>query len=573
VRGFVLKTMKIKEKIYKAIEEIFGKQNFSVEHPADSQMGDFATNIALVMAKQLSKNPRELAEETIERLIKNGQLTEVVAKMEVAGPGFINFWVRDEVLVQKLSEMLNNGDHALDSEFMSGKKVLVEYSSPNIAKRFSVGHFRSTIIGQAILNLYKHSGAEVTDDNHLGDWGTQFGMIIAAVEEKNLDMSEMSIPRLEDLYVDFNKRIAETPELKDKAREAFARLEKGEEGARKIWQQAVDISMKEFGEIYKKLGVTFEHQYGESAYEKMMPAITHEAMESGVAEKGEGGALVVKFEKDGKEYMPPAMLQKGDGTTTYFTRDLATIRKRLSDPDLKSDLYIYEVGSEQILHLRQVFEAVEKLEWAKKEQFVHVSHGLLSLPEGKMSTRKGNTVKLEDLLFKAAEEAKVIAKERVSEDLSEKIGLGAVKYNDLRRSPGVSYIFRWEEALSMEGNSGPYLQYVYVRTKGILEKAGVDVQSIKVGNVDLNEDERSLAAWLVLRIGEGEMVENAARNFAPHLVCQNLFELAQKFNGFYDRNRVIGVAEENLRLLMVAVTGLVVKNGLSILGIETVDKM
>ncbi len=567
--------MKIKEAIYSAIRELYGSQNFSVEHPADAQMGDFATNVALVMAKQIGKNPRELAEETKQKLLKDEKLAEIIEKIEVAGPGFINFWVKDEVLVQKLNEMSEAGNHAINSDFMSGKKVLVEYSSPNIAKRFSVGHFRSTIIGQAVLNLYKHSGAEVTDDNHLGDWGTQFGMIIAAVEEKKLDVKMMSVPDLENLYVEFNRRIAETPELKNKAREAFARLERGEESARKIWQQAVDVSMKEFGQIYKKLGVTFEHQYGESAYEKMMPEIIKEAMDSGVAEKGEGGALIVKFEKDGKEYMPPAMLQKGDGTTTYFTRDLATVRKRLDDADLKSDLYIYEVGSEQRLHLKQVFETVEKLEWAKKEQFIHVAHGLLSLPEGKMSTRKGNTVKLEDLLFRAADEAKKIAKERVTSAISEKIGIGAVKYNDLRRSPEADYVFKWEEALSMEGNSGPYLQYVYVRTKGILEKAHADRSAVKWagGTIVLNENERSLLKSLVLRFGEGEVVENAAKNFAPHLVCQSLFELAQKFNGFYDRNRVIGVPEESLRLLMVAVTGLVIKSGLSILGIETVEKM
>src|SRR5258706_5786982 len=435
--------MKIKEAIYSAIRELYGSQNFSVEHPADAQMGDFATNVALVMAKQIGKNPRELAEETKQKLLKDEKLAEIIEKIEVAGPGFINFWVKDEVLVQKLNEMSEAGNHAINSDFMSGKKVLVEYSSPNIAKRFSVGHFRSTIIGQAVLNLYKHSGAEVTDDNHLGDWGTQFGMIIAAVEEKKLDVKMMSVPDLENLYVEFNRRIAETPELKNKAREAFARLERGEESARKIWQQAVDVSMKEFGQIYKKLGVTFEHQYGESAYEKMMPEIIKEAMDSGVAEKGEGGALIVKFEKDGKEYMPPAMLQKGDGTTTYFTRDLATVRKRLDDADLKSDLYIYEVGSEQRLHLKQVFETVEKLEWAKKEQFIHVAHGLLSLPEGKMSTRKGNTVKLEDLLFRAADEAKKIAKEILTSAISEKIGIGAVKYNDLRRSPEADYVFKW----------------------------------------------------------------------------------------------------------------------------------
>lgn len=563
----------IKEVIKKSIEETFGSVNFSVEHPGEESKGDYATNIAMVMAKQLGKNPRELGEELVSRLLKDERVMEVVEKIEVAGPGFINFWIKDRILIEGLKEMFDKGGHCLDSDFMAGKKVLVEYSSPNIAKRFSVGHLRSTIIGQALFNLYRHSGAEVTNDNHLGDWGTQFGMIIAAIEEKNLEVTKMSVTELENLYVEFNQRIAETPELKDKAREAFARLEKGDSSARKIWQECIGVSMKEFDEIYRKLGVEFEHENGESIYEKIMPGIIKEALESEVAVEGERGALIVKFEKDGKEYMPPAMLRKADGTTTYFTRDLATIRKRLDEPDLKSDIYIYEVGSEQTLHFRQVFEAAKLLwEEAREVEFKHVAHGLMTFGGEKMSTRKGTTIKLEDVIYKAGEEAKLIAKNEVTDNSAEKIGLGAVKYNELRRSPEINYDFKWEEALSMEGNSGPYLQYVYVRTKGILGKLKNQKPEIK-NEVRLNEDERRLASWLVLRIGEGEMVESAAKNFAPHLVCQTLFELSQKFNGFYDRNRVIGVEEQELRLLLVAVTGLVIKSGLAVLGIETVEKM
>src|SRR3989344_1886067 len=280
--------MKIKEIIKKAIGEVFGLANFSVEHPADEKMGDYASNIAMVMAKQMDKSPRELAEEVVKKLTENERFMEVVEKIEIAGPGFINFWIKDEVLVDGLKEMLRNGDSCLDSNFMSGKKALVEYSSPNIAKRFSVGHLRSTIIGQALFNLYKHSGAEVTNDNHLGDWGTQFGMIIAAVEEKKLDVSKMSVTDLEDLYVEFNKRIEERPELKDKAREAFARLEKGDEAVRKIWKECIGVSMKEFDDIYGRLRVEFEHEYGESTYEKMMPSIIEEALDIGVAVIGEG---------------------------------------------------------------------------------------------------------------------------------------------------------------------------------------------------------------------------------------------------------------------------------------------
>lgn len=549
------------ETIKQAIAGVVGEDiGFVVEHPADERRGDYATNASLVLAKLEGVNPRDAAEKLVAGLMADERLGEVVdnKRIEIAGPGFINFWIKDNYLVRLLESMDNLGDKLGDSNFMSGKKVLVEYSSPNIAKRFSVGHLRSTIVGQALFNFYKHSGAVVTNDNHLGDWGTQFGMIIAAVEEDGVDISTMGVGQLEDLYVAFNKKVEDDPKVKERAREAFARLEHGEPKAREIWQKAWDVSMVEFREIYKKLGIPdFDHEYGESTYEKDMPEVIEEMKNKGVTVESEGAWIVKYLDKDGKEYMPPAMLLKSNGTTTYFTRDLATIKKRLSDPELKSDLYIYEVGAEQTLHFRQVFAAAELLGWAKKEQFVHVAHGRLSLPEGKMSTRKGNTIKLEDLLGRASEAAS-----------DEKIAIGAVKYNELKRAPGMDYVFKWEEALSMEGNSGPYLQYAYVRCRGVLEKVGN-----KFGTTEnLNEDERKLLIGL-LRFGDGEIVESAARNFAPQMVCSYLFDLAQRFNGFYDRNRVGGSENEGFRLLLVAVTGLVIKNGLALLGIETVEKM
>ncbi len=551
--------MNSREIVRAAIKRIVGDGvDFVVEHPADESHGDWATNAAMALARIQKTNPKELAAKIKGELEKDEELKKVVEKVEVAGPGFINFWLRDDYLVRRLDDLKKTGDKCGDADFMTGKKVLVDYSSPNIAKRFSVGHLRSTIIGQAILNLYKHSGAKVISDNHLGDWGTQFGMIIAAVEEKSLDVSSMTVSDLENLYVDFNKRIVETPELKDKARDAFARLEHGEEKARDIWQKSKEVSMKEFYKIYEKLGIPkFDHEYGESAYEELMPSIIEEAKKKGIARESEGAWIVEYKDENGKEYMPPAMIVKSNGTTTYFTRDMATVKKRITDAELKSDLYIYEVGAEQTLYFRQVFAAVELLGWAKKEQFVHVAHGLMTLPEGKMSTRKGNTIKLEDLLGKASEAA-----------TDEKIAIGAVKYNELKRAPEMNYVFRWEEALSMEGNSGPYLQYVYVRCRGVLEKVGE-----KFGTTDkLNEDERRLAVGL-LKFGEGEIVEGAARNYAPQQVCAYLFDLAQRFNGFYDRNRIGGSENEGFRLLLTAVTGQVIKNGLSLLGIEVVEKM
>ena len=596
--------MKIKEIIREAIAEYASSKEFSVEHPADEKMGDYSTNLAMVMAKELERNPRELALDLVVKLQGNKEMNKLVERMEPAGPGFINFWIKDEILIKELNEALKKGESLGDSDFMKDEKVLVEYSSPNIAKRFSVGHLRSTIIGQAIFNLYKHSGGEVTNDNHLGDWGTQFGMIIAAIEEdQDFDWSTADINKLEEIYVTFNKRIEENPELRTKAKDAFLRLEKGDVSARKIWQKSVDISMKEFDEIYKKLDVEFEHVYGESAFESMMPSVIAEAKAKNISSIGEEGALIVRFEDEkGEEEMPPAMLVKSDGSTTYFTRDLATIKMRLTQPELKSDMYVYEVGGEQRLHLKQVFATAKKLwpEETKNVEFVHVAHGLLSLPEGKMSTRKGNTIKLEDLLERSELESLSISASKSggfivpdryegfvsgnyfgrglsvegATSLSKKMSVGAVKYNELKRSPVMDYIFVWDEALSMEGNSAPYLQYVYVRTRGVLNKSGEKIDKVIVDKKEFaNDDERNLARWLLLRFTGGEVIESAARNFAPQQVCAYLFETAQKFNGFYERNKVIGVENQSLRLALVLITGEVIKKGLNILGIETVEKM
>lgn len=588
--------MKIKEIIAKAIKNLGVEGEVLVERPSDETRGDFACNVALVEGRKIGRNPRELAEEWVEELKKDKDLELVVDKIEVAGPGFINFWIRPEYLSLAMS-VCETAKNTWQSE-LKGKKVLVEYSSPNIAKRFSVGHLRSTIVGQAIFNLYKACGAKVTNDNHLGDWGTQFGMIVAAIEEESRSMNHESwfpesIGELEELYVRFNKRIEDNPELKDKAREAFARLEAGDKSARKIWQQSIDVSMEEFEEIYKKLGVSFENNYGESFFESTMPEVIAEAKERRIAEEGEKGAWIVKFEEDGKEIMPPAMLVKGDGSTTYFTRDLATVKQRIMDPKLKSDLYIYEVGGEQRLHLRQVFAAAKKL-WPKEtkgRRFVHVAHGLLTLPEGKMSTRKGNTIKLEDLINMAEVEAldkmasvsgeyglntktltgeyfgrKMNTNEAIS--LAKQMGINAIKYNELRRSPGMDYVFTWEEALAMVGNSAPYINYAFVRAHKI-----VDGRSSMVDDrVMFEGEEVNLARWL-MRYLEGEIVEEAAKNFAPQLVCAYLFETAKRFNAFYDQNPVLDDPREKERLVLVKAVAEVIKNGMAILGIEVVEKM
>lgn len=561
---------------------------YIVEHPADESNGDYATNIAMQCFKVirdkysdgssigrhqlavLANNPRELALKITEKLTLDIELKEIIdfSKIQVLGPGFINFWLRNDYLVKKLNENSLRAENIGESDWMKGKRVLVEYSSPNIAKRFSVGHLRSTIIGQAIFNLYKYSGAKVTNDNHLGDWGTQFGMIIAAIEMKpDFDWSTADVNILEQIYVDFNKQIEEKPELRDKAREAFARLENGDKEARAIWQKSIEISMLEFEKIYNRLGIPkFEHEYGESIYEKAMPAIIQEAKEKKITTESQG-AWIVEFPD-----LPPAILLKSNGTTTYFTRDLATIRKRLDDNDLRSDQYIYEVGAEQTLHFRQVFAAAKML-WPKETKgvnFAHVAHGLMTFGGEKMSTRKGTNIKLEDLIFKSGEIAEEKSAGRVSKENSDKVGLGALKYNELKRSPGMNYDFKWDEALAMTGNSAPYLMYSYVRAKSILSKKTAETSDYK----EFNGEESRMVRWLN-RFLSGEIIESAAKNFGPQLICEYLFELAQRFSIFYEKNKVIdsGGETEEFRLLLTKVYSLVMKRGLEVLGIDVVEKM
>lgn len=550
-----------------AVELGLGKFSYVIEHPADESHGDFATNFALAAmggegVKERFGNPRALAQEVVKKMEGRFQIDEKYEKPEIAGPGFINFKIKDGWLIRQLDYVIEQGDNYGRGLWGRDRRMVIDYSAPNIAKRFGVGHLRSTIIGQAIYNLYKYSGWRVTGDNHLGDWGTQFGMIIAAVEEKGVSMDDMGVNDLEQIYVEFNKRIEEAPELKDKAREAFARLEKGEESARKIWKRAVEISMEEFERIYDWLGVKIEKTYGESFYENIMPNVIEEIKAKGLCRESEG-AVIVEFET-----MPPAILVKSNGTTTYFTRDLATIWYRLfgDDEEIKAKLYVYEVGAEQTLHFRQVFETVKALGWAKDVDFVHVAHGRMSLPEGKMSTRKGNTIKLEDLIGQSIAKAAELQEEK-HDDISEIIGIGAVKYNELKRAPQTNYVFRWDEALNMQGDSGPYMQYTYARAKSVLRKAG-EIADHK--QADLNDEEKTLIRWLVRF---PEEVESAARDFSPNYLPNYLFELSSRYNSFYNKHKIIGGDNEMVRLKLTEAVTITVKNGLAIMGIEAPEKM
>jgi arginyl-tRNA synthetase len=536
-------------KIKKILEQAVGE----IEHPADESHGDYSSNVALRTGVD--------AKELVEKLLKDKKLMQVVEKIEIKGPGFINFWLKREWLVKEMGRVVELGSDYGKGTWGKGKKMLVDYSAPNIAKQFSVGHLRSTIIGQAIYNLYRFSGWKCVGDNHLGDWGTQFGMIIAAVEKWDLDLSKMNVLEIEEVYVKYNRMARENEKYLEKAQQAFARLEKGDVKAKGIWQVAVDMSLKDFDRVYDLLGVKIDIANGESFYQDKMPEVIKEMKKKKVATEGEGGSLIVELPS-----LPPAMLVKSDGSSTYFTRDMATVKYRGENPNLACDLYVYEVGAEQSLHFRQVFAAAEKMGWGKKEDFVHVAHGLVLGNDGKkMSTRKGTAESMEDLLKKMIERAGKINKESAKQ-----VGVGAVVFNDLKHSPQTSYKFDWEKALSMEGDSGPYVQYTCVRAKSVVSRSSLG--KIEDGNAEPDFDDTELAVLRKIYLF-GEVIERAAKEFAPNMVCEYLLELSKNFNGFYSNNQVIGSDNEKFRLALTAAVAQVLENGLKLLQIEVPDKM
>ncbi len=561
----------IRNEIAKLLREITGKEA-RIEHPADAGHGDYSTNIAM----EAKLDAKEIA-----RKIEDNPMFE---KVEVAGPGFINFFLTKEFLLDTITQILRQKEKYGGAE--QGKTLVIDYSAPNIAKPFGIGHLRSTIIGQALYNIYEFLGWQCIGDNHLGDWGTQFGELIyqlkkdklkdKAGKEKNKILEDLTIEELEKLYVKFHEEAEKTPKMGEEARSWFKKLEKGDKEAKEIWQACVDLSLKEFDRIYKLLAIKIDCALGESFYQGMLKKVIDEAIKKKIATKSQG-ALIIKYPQ---EKLPPAMILKSDGATTYLTRDLATIKYRLKK--WKPDLILYEVGAEQYLHFKQLFWAVELLRWAKREKFFHVAHGLIRFKEGKLSTRKGRTIHLEEVLKEAIKRARKIIEQSETgrglskeekEKVGEAVGIGAVKYNDLSQHYSGDIIFDWDKILNLKGNSGPYLQYTFARCQSVLRKAEYKVKDEKIKSIDLNKEEED-----ILRIiyEFPEVIEEAAKNFSPNLICNFIFGLAQRYNLFYTLHPIIKAETPELKVFRLALTAAiaqVLKNALSLLGISAPEKM
>jgi len=532
-----------KEKIVKVkqyfglAKKIFDVANMTVEHPSVEKFGDFAIRGDIDVSE-----------------------LDIVEKVDKVA-GFSNLWIKENVLIDEANKIFSDEYKKELAKIGANKTMVIDYSAPNIAKPFGIGHLRSTNIGQALYNIYQSLGWICIGDNHLGDWGTQFGKMITAIKLWGM---QDSIEGLEKLYIKFHTEAEKDETLNDTAREWFAKLEKGDSEACKIWLDCIEISIKEFNRVYNLLKVKIDNAYGEEFYLSMLPEIVKIFRDKKLIKTSEGAEIVDLPD------LPPAMILKSDGATTYFTRDLATIKFRIEK--WNPDLFIYEVGSEQNLHFKQVFAAAKLVGWNR--DYVHIGHGLLRWKEGKFSTRKGDTIHLSDVIDKAVEMAKSMAPENDNESIM-KVAIGAIKFNDLASDPKKDVVFDWERVMSMEGNSAPYLQYTYARCKSVLSKskslkampAGRQVESLKE---KLDENELPLLRYFYIF---SEKIVEAGERYSPAVLAEYLLNLARKYNEFYGKCRIVGEPEEDRRVFLTQVTAKIIKDGLTILGIETLEKM
>jgi len=545
-----------KEKIYEVIEI-----------PPEMEMGDYAFP-CFILAKTFKKNPALIAKELSENINLSNNFEKVVNN----GP-YLNFYLnRTEFNKDVLKETYKNDNYG-KKDIGKDRNVIVEFSSPNIAKPFHIGHIRTTVIGNAINNIYGFMGFNTIAINHLGDYGTQFGMLISAYKKwGNRETIEKNpIKELLKLYIRFNKEAEEKPELNDEAREWFKKLEQGDEEAKSLWQWFKDVSLKEFNRVYEMLNIKFDSYAGESFYSDKMERVINELEEKNLLKSSEGAEIVDLEEYD----MPSPLIKKSDGSTLYITRDIAASIYRKETYDFYKNIYV--VASQQNLHFQQWIKIVELMgyDWAK--DCVHVPFGMVSLEEGTLSTRKGRVVFLEDVLTKAVEKTKEIIEERNpdlenKDEVAKKVGVGAVVFQELYNNRIKDYTFSWNKTLSFEGETGPYVQYTYARTCSIINKAKIDIDD-KVDYTLLKEDiEFEITKALY---DFSNVIEDAMFKYEPFYITRYIVDLAQKYNRFYNKCPILKEEEElkKARLLITLGVNKVIKTGLNLLGIETPEKM
>ena len=543
-----------------------------VEKPANNEMGDFSFP-CFKLAKELKKSPMIIAQEICEKMKLDA---EVFEDIEIVN-GYINFFVNKERIIKEvLEEVSNKKEEYGKSTLGAGQNIIVEYSSPNIAKPFHIGHLRNTVIGSSLYNMYKYLGYNTIGINHLGDYGTQFGKMIEGYkrwgQEYNID--ENPIEELTKIYVRINDLCKKDEDVLKACRDNFKKLEDGDPYCTKIWNKFREVSLNEFNRIYELLGVKFDSLNGEAFYSDKMPEVEELLRNSGRLVKSEG-AEIIDLEE---EKMGVCMIKKSNGSTTYATRDLAAILYRARTYDFDKCLYV--VAYEQNLHFKQIFEVAKLLGIDEKyiKGLQHIPYGMVHLKSGKMSTREGNVIKVEDLLKESIARVKQIIKEKnpEMENLEEnarKIGIGAVVFNNVATTIIKDQIFDWDTILNFNGETGPYIQYTYVRTNSVLNNSN-GVKDVKKIDFSVLTDKESLE--VVKKIYEfNNVIENSVDKNEPSLLARYLLELAKNYSTFYNNNKILveDTKIKDARVFLTYSVGLVLKIGMKLLGIEMPDKM
>ncbi len=549
-----------------------------LDRPRDKSHGDFATNLAMMLAKPAQMNPRALAEAIIAAIPANS----ILAASDIAGPGFINFTISQQQLLQQLERAY--ADERLGVErTATPKTVVIDYSSPNLAKEMHVGHLRSAIIGDSVARVVEFLGHRVIRQNHVGDWGTQFGMLLAYMEELDTDALNMELSNLETFYKAAKKRFDESEEFAQRARELVVALQSGEPKCRALWQQFIDISLSHCQEVYDRLGVqlTRADVMAESAYNDDLPNVVEDLRKQGLLVEDQGAQCVFLEEfknKDGEAL--PVIVQKSGGGYLYATTDLAAIRYRQNV--LKGDHLMYFVDQRQGLHFQQIFTLARKAGFARPDlQLDHFGFGTVMGKDGRpYKSRDGGVTKLADLLDEAEKRALALVQEKNNTLTAEEqlnvarvVGISSVKYADLSKNRMSDYIFDWDTMLSFEGNTAPYLLYAYTRVNSVFSRAQVDPSAID-GQFVLNDERELNLANLLVRFNE--VVHSVADKAMPHFLCGYLYDVAGAFSSFYEACSILHHDDEAIRqsrLKLAALTAKTLRQGLALLGIPTLEKM
>lgn len=590
------------QKIRKAMTEAGVPDNLPprIAISAKPEFGDFQANGALAAAKQLRQNPRELATAILSHLDLEDE--GIAERVDIAGPGFINIHLADSFLAQAATELglqtAANGDRTL-STATQPETIVVDYSSPNLAKEMHVGHLRSTIIGDAMVRILEYVGHTVIRQNHMGDWGTQFGMLIAELEEQlgEGEQPELALKDLEGFYQQAKTHFDADPGFADKARNYVVKLQSGDQHCHALWQQFIDISIAHSEAIYRQLNVTLsaEHIYPESAYNDDLAGVVTSLQKLGLAKEDQGAMLVFLDELADKKGKPsPVIIQKSDGGYLYATTDLAALAYRAKH--LKADRVLYFIDARQSLHMKQIFTVARKAGFVPETiKLEHLPFGTMMGTDGKpFKTRSGGTVKLADLLTEAQEKATILIKEKNPDlspedqlDVARKVGIGAVKYADLSKTRTNDYLFSWDSMLSFEGNTAPYLQYAYTRIRSIFRKAESSANNEKPEQTGSTSAETVASTITITSKAEKALilqvlafdgtVLQVANDGLPHTLCNYLYELASAFMTFYEHCPILkdDVAPElrSSRLQLCELTAGTLKKGLELLGIETMERM